>query len=433
MGSSFGERLKQERLSRNLTQGELGGELYSASYISLLENAHREPTSEIIRQLAGKLLAVAPVTGTAVRTGAPGHWADGGLDGGVSAEQTVADGAASARDTDCLRLSLCARQSWDTRDYSGAASSATEAAELARDGDNSVSWWNMMFLAANAHMRAGNHDAAVAVLGTLLEDPMTVGCDALSMRADQVMAAAMLSQGSLAEAIEHATRAVGVGSGDSPEEFNAYLLALQTLVGALTEVGRLDEAWSHSLALAESITAATPPQVAGEIHWVVGNVAFIRRDTRAGLEHHSKAARLLSPTADLSRWAQFNKATAWVRLSAGIVEPATLQAIERSELAHSVVGATPAEIMEVSLLRARWHYLNGELGLALELLFALERDHEQLAPHIAGDTALLLGDTLRDSGRSDEARNSFLRALERFTQAGALDRAEVASGHLATL
>ena len=112
------------------------------------------------------------------------------------------------------------------------------------------------------------------------------------------------------------------------------------------------------MVLADSVTDETPPQMAGEIHWVIGNVAFIRHDVRTGLEHHAKAGRLLSPAADLSRWAQFNKATAWVRLMAGVVEPATLQAIERSELAHSVVGATPTETLEVSLLRARWNYLN---------------------------------------------------------------------------
>ncbi|AIY02637.1 hypothetical protein ART_3038 [Arthrobacter sp. PAMC 25486] len=408
MGSSFGERLKQERLSRNLSQGELGGELYSASYISLLENAHREPTTEIIGQLALQLhLAPPPIAGRPE--------------------------PASPETSDGLRLSLCARQSWDTRDYSGAAASALSAAELASAGKDSVSWWNMTFLAANSLLRNGEHESAVTILKTLLADPLTAGSDALSLRAHQVMAAAMLAQGSLTESITHATLAVEIGSGDSAEEFSAYLMALQTLVGALTEAGRLNEAWAHTLTLAESITSDTPSQVAGEIHWVVGNVAFLRNDTRTGLEHHSKAARLLSPTADLSRWAQFNKATAWVRLAAGVVEPATLQAIERSELAHSVVGATSAEVLEVSMLRARWHYLNGELTQALELLSAIERDQDQLAPHIAGDTALLLGDTLRDSGRLPEARAAYQRAHDRFTQAGALDRAAVAADHLAPL
>ena len=109
----------------------------------------------------------------------------------------------------------------------------------------------------------------------------------------------MLAQGSLVEAIQHATLAVEIGSGDSAEEFSAYLMALQTLVGALTEAGRLDEAWTHTLVLADSVTDSTPAQMAGEIHWVIGNVAFIRQDIRTGLEHHAKASRLLSPTADL--------------------------------------------------------------------------------------------------------------------------------------
>ena len=414
MGGSFGARLRQERLSRHLTQDELGGELYSANYISLLENADREPTAEIIRQLASRLQL------------------SGQQQPEPSSPAELSE-PSSPETGDYLRLSLCARQSWDTRDYSGAAASARSAAELALACTDPMGWWNMTLLAANSALRNGEHQHAATVLESLLSHPLTSGSDALSLRAHQVMGAAMLAQGRLEESISHAALAVEIGSGDSPEEFSAYLMALQTLVGALAEAGRLDEAWVHAEVLANSVTADTPAQVAGEIHWVVGNVAFIRRDVRLGLEHHTKAAQLLSPTADLSRWAQFTKATAWVRLSAGVVEPATLQALENSELAHSVVGANPAEIMEVSMLRARWHYLNGELAQALELLTAIERDQDRLAPHIAGDTALLLGDTLRESQLVPGARDAYRRAHGRFTQAGALDRAAVAAGHLASL
>lgn len=406
MGSSFGERLKQERLSRNLTQAELGGELYSASYISLLENAHREPTTEIIKQLAQQLeLAPSSVA----------QWAQ----------------SSTPEESEGLRLSLIARQSWDTRDYRGAASSAKAAAELACAGKDSVTWWNMTFLAANSLLRNGDHTDATNTLANLLEHQLTKDSDALSLRAHQVMAAAMLAQGSLPEAITHATLAVEIGSGDSAEEFGAYLMALQTLIGALTEAGRLDEAWTHTMVLAEAVTDQTPPQMAGEIHWVIGNVAFIRQDVRTGLEHHAKASRLLSPAADLSRWAQFNKATAWVRLMAGVVEPATLQAIERSELAHSVVGATLAETLEVSLLRARWHLLNNEIPQALDLLDGIELQRDQLAPHIAGDSALLLGNALQAAHRLNDALAAYGDAFERYTQAGAADRAEVAAEHMA--
>lgn len=401
MGSSFGDRLKQERLARQLTQGELGGDLYSASYISLLENAHREPTADIIQQLAHQL-KLAP--------SAVSDWVD----------------STTANESCSLRLSLYAQQCWDTRDYSAAATNAQSAAEVAQTGKDNVMWWQMTFLAANSLLRDGDQDQAVPVLQTLMDHSMTADSDALSLRAHQVMAAALMAQGRLQESIEHAALAVGIGSGDSEEEFGAYLMALQTLIGSLTECGRLDEAWTNTLILADAVTDSTPAQMAGEIHWVIGNVAFIRKDVRTGLEHHAKASRLLSPASDLSRWAQFNKATAWVRLMAGVVEPATLQAIERSELAHSVVGATTAENLEVSMLRARWHYLNNEISAALELLEIVEAQKEQLAPHIAGDSALLLGNALQAAARDQEALAAYTTAQARYTLAGALDRAEVA-------
>ncbi|MET4002266.1 transcriptional regulator with XRE-family HTH domain [Arthrobacter sp. UYCu511] len=409
MGSSFGDRLKQERLARHLTQGELGGELYSASYISLLENAHREPTVDIILQLARQLdLAPSSIT----------VWAEG---------------AATSKESGSLRLSLYAQQCWDTRDYLGAATNAQAAAELAQSNKDLVTWWNMTFLAANSLLRHGEECQAVQLLQTLLEHPITADSDALSLRAHQVMSAASLAQGRLQESIEHGTLAVSIGSGDSEEEFGAYLMALQTLIGGLTESGRLDEAWMHTQTLADAVTDSTPAQMAGEIHWVIGNVAFIRADIRTGLEHHAKASRLLSPASDLSRWAQFNKATAWVRLMAGVVEPATLQAIERSELAHSVVGATLAETLEVSMLRARWHYLNNELPAALELLERIEKQKGELAPHIAGDSALLLGNALQAAHRCPEAMAAYTDARERYTLAGALDRAAVAQDFMTEL
>ena len=408
MGSSFGDRLKQERLARHLTQAELGGDLYSASYISLLENAHREPTVDIIQQLA-RQLQLTP--------------------------SSVADwvGSSTAEDSGSLRLSLCAQQSWDTRDYLGAATNAKAAAALAQANKDQVTWWNMTFLATNSLLRHGDNCEATTVLQTLLDHPLTVESDALSLRAHQVMAAAMLARGCLQESIEHGLLAVSIGSGDSAEEFGSYLMALQTLIGSLTEAGRLDEAWIHTMALADAVTDSTPAQMAGEIHWVIGNVAFIRQDIRTGLEHHAQASRLLSPASDLSRWAQFNKATAWVRLMAGVVEPATLQAIERSELAHSVVGATPAETLEVSMLRARWHYLNNELPEALTLLETIEEQKDQLAPHIAGDSALLLGNALQAADRNAEAFTAYTNAQARYTQAGAIDRAAAAQDFLAQL
>src|SRR3954462_16025239 len=53
--STFGERLKQLRLSSGLSQGQLAGSDLSASYISLLESGKRTPSSEVVNLLAARL------------------------------------------------------------------------------------------------------------------------------------------------------------------------------------------------------------------------------------------------------------------------------------------------------------------------------------------------------------------------------------------
>ncbi|WP_181034008.1 helix-turn-helix domain-containing protein [Arthrobacter sp. GMC3] len=397
MGSGFGERLRQERLERTLTQGELGGALYSASYISLLESGHREPTVEIIKALSQQLQLSSHTLHA---------WAQ----------------TASPQECEYLVASLNAWQCWDTRDFLGAAHNAENAAIKASSSMDAVMWWNMTYLQATALLRNSDLTEAVDILSRLLEHPLTAECDSLNLRARQVMAAALLGMGRLNDAILHASLAVEIGAGASEEQAAAYLIALQTLIGALAESGQLEEAWNYCLTLNDVLTEATPAQTAGEMHWVIGNVAFFRNDVTQGIHHHSLASRLLSPAQDLARWAQFNKATAWVRLAAGVVEKDTLQAIERSELAHSVVGASATESLEVSLLRARWLYLNRELPKALDLLTIVNAQKEHLGSHTAGDTALLLGQVLKAMDRTDDALLAFADAKTLFTEAGAGDR-----------
>ncbi|WP_372498047.1 helix-turn-helix domain-containing protein [Sinomonas terrae] len=55
MGERFGTQLRAERTARGLSQTQLGGEEHSPSYICLLEIGRREPTPEIIAELAARL------------------------------------------------------------------------------------------------------------------------------------------------------------------------------------------------------------------------------------------------------------------------------------------------------------------------------------------------------------------------------------------
>lgn len=400
MGNSFGDRLRTERLARSLTQAELGGELYSASYVSLLENGRREPTMDVIQQLA-KQLQLAP---HAVQ-----EWTT----------------PVSAEETGYLLAALYARQSWDMRDYPAAAAQAEKAAQMALANKDTVSWWNMAHLQASSLLKNADYQKCKDVIETLLKHPLSEDTPGLAMRAEQLMASACLGMGQLPEAVEHATISVQRGATLSHES-NGYIAALRTLIAVLAESGRLDEAWIHCQTLSRLVDDSLLPQLAGEIYWVIGNVAFMRHDVEQGLANHARAGKLLSPASDLALWARFNKATASVRLSAGVVEPETLEAIERAELAQSVVGANLVDELEVALIRAHWHYLSGDMPTALTLLTRLHEQRDNLATHTAGEVALLLGKTLKAMGRTAEALEVLTESKNLFASAGATDRVALA-------
>ena len=55
MQPEFGRRLREQRIERGLSQGELAGQTLSTSYISLLEAGKRQATPKIAQQLAERL------------------------------------------------------------------------------------------------------------------------------------------------------------------------------------------------------------------------------------------------------------------------------------------------------------------------------------------------------------------------------------------
>jgi transcriptional regulator with XRE-family HTH domain len=400
VGNGFGEKLRAERLERGLTQAELGKDLYSPSYISLLETGRREPTAEVIEELARRL-ELAPKALEA--------W---------SQPITVSD-------AEYVLAGLYARQAWDLRDYQLAASHAAAAAKIALEGKNTSAWWNMTYMQAECLMKQGNLQECQRIIQHLLEHPMATESVGLGVRARQMLAAVCHGQGQLSVAVEHAMEAVRL-SAQLPKNSTIIIGAHRALIGALAESGRLDEAWKYCQAMIDHVDELSMSQLAGEVAWVVGNVAFMRHDYTEGVKHHERAARLLSPANDIELWARFNKASAAVRLSSGIVEPETLSSIERAELAFSIVGGTKSDELEVAFIRARWLYLTGDIVAAVEKLREIHAERASLAKHTAGEVSLLLGKSLKAAGESEEALVHLEEAQKAFSAAGAADRVQQA-------
>jgi transcriptional regulator with XRE-family HTH domain len=400
VGNGFGEKLRAERLERGLTQAELGKDLYSPSYISLLETGRREPTAEVIEELARRL-DLAPKALEA--------WS-----------QPI-----SVSDAEYVLAGLYARQAWDLRDYPLAASHAATAAKIALEGRNTSAWWNMTYMQAECLLKHGDLKECQQIVEHLLEHPMAKESVGLGVRARQMLAAVFHRQGQLSVAVDHALDAVRLSS-QLPQSSTVTIGAHRILIGALAESGRLDEAWNYCQAMDAHVDENAMPQLAGEVAWVIGNVAFMRHDYAEGVKYHERAAKLLSPANDIELWARFNKASAAVRLSSGIVEPETLSSIERAELAFSIVRGTKSDELEVGFIRARWLYLTGDIVAAVEKLRKIHAESGALAKHTAGEVALLLGKSLKAAGESDEALVYLQEAQKDFSSAGASDRVQQA-------
>ncbi|WP_235563259.1 hypothetical protein [Arthrobacter sp. Soil782] len=264
------------------------------------------------------------------------------------------------------------------------------------------------------------HDAQ-RLAESLRDDVLTQRYQDLSARVSTFLAGTLQGQGDLAAAAGEARRAVALAASaaDSPD---LRITAQHALIAALAESDQLDDAWEECLRLAELITPDVNSQTAGKAYWVIGNVAYLRRDAATGTDYHRRAASNLSPSNDLDLWARFNRASAALRLAGGVVEPETLECIERAELAASIVGGSERDKLELSLTRAHWLFLTAQYDAAVERLRPICNASSLIASQTAAEAYLLLGQALARSGDALEGLFQLEKSQELFRQSGAPDR-----------
>ncbi|WP_155853905.1 hypothetical protein [Arthrobacter sp. H5] len=315
-----------------------------------------------------------------------------------------------------------AREAWGQRDYETARRVAGLAADLAQQLDEQSIWWNMTFLRAECMREEGLVRESVETARLIAQHPLTIHSDALTARVFTLLAVGLQGLGQLDVAVEEAATAVesAAGVAHAPE---LQIEAQHALIATLAESDRLDDAWSACLALSKLISPAIHTQTAGKAYWVIGNVAFMRQQLGDGSKFHQMAAEHLSPNNDLDLWARFNRASAALRLTAGVVDAETLECIERAELASSIVGGSERDRLQLSLTRAHWLLLTGQLNAAIERLRPICTEASLLSKQTAGEANLLLGQALAAQGEELEALAHLEISEESFTVAGAHDRA----------
>lgn len=323
---------------------------------------------------------------------------------------------------DLVMYELRAREAWSQRDYRAARLLAAAAVELAARAEDHHAWWNMTFLQAECLREEGSLDESLQSAEALGASSLTLESEPLKARVHTLAAVCQQGLGHLDQAVDSATIAVKSAAtvADSPE---LQIEAHHALIAALAESDRLDEAWSTCLDLSTHITPTIHTQTAGKAYWVIGNVAFMRHQVDDGTQFHRLAAENLTPNNDLELWAHFNRASAALRLSAGVVDAETLECIERAEIASSIVGGSERDQLQLSLTRAHWLLLTGQLNAAIERLRPICADGYTLSRQTEGEANLLLGKALAARGEEFEALAHFETSEQCFDDAGAHDRA----------
>ncbi|WGW12202.1 helix-turn-helix transcriptional regulator [Saxibacter everestensis] len=391
----FGQTLKEARKARGLTQAQLAGDTYSASYISLLESGRRRPNESIVRDLAVRL-NVSPADL---------------MPGSVGALSSMVE---------LVEIEADARQAFRAKQVDKCSQLAEDGARLAKQESFLGIWWNLSYLRAENLLEAGAYDACLTQLTRMREDPVVNGSSLLLGRVETMMSTAHLGAGSIAQSLHFAHLAIA--DLVHADHNDALARAYMALIAALQESGQTGEAQKACTLLVELIDRIESREIAGKAHWVAGNVAMLSGDVGEGTEHHERAEEYFSPRENITLWGQFHKAAADMRVRSGHPEVAWHHYRE-AEKVLSLLGSE-REKLELALVEARLYFAAGSDEQAVPLLRRIADTNEPTFPTQArGEAEELLADAAFRAGDQQGARLACLRAVTHFEDAGAHERA----------
>lgn len=317
-----------------------------------------------------------------------------------------------------------ARQLWDRREYRDAMAEAVDGAAKAQLCGDQEGYWRMSALTAQCQMELGLMREFVSGAKNLTNDPLIIADPTMKVRATTLYARALQCLGQVGESLAVAKEAAAIELSDSGDE-QGYFDTYQALIASLAESGEFSEAWQVAQSMLRLVTAETPQETAGLAYWAIGNVAFLLERNSEGSMWHDRAALCLSPSNDVNLWAQFNKASAHVRIQANLLEVATLECIERAELAISVSGGSPIDELQIALVRSNWLLRTGEPEESLGRLAQILKGGNSLPHQIHAEAEQLLALALFELGRKGEALESAKNSESLFNELGATRMADV--------
>lgn len=397
---AFGQRVRQVRRQRGLSQAQVAGVEMSASYVSLVESGRRTPSPELAQTIAERLGL--PVTALiAPERGDPRREHRLGLVGRL----IMARGAGSSGDHALAREQL--RLILD---------------QAIAPEDEDIAWEARWELASTLRYLE-RHAELEDVLRSLLDDPLTAESGLLYARVATALAELARHRGHLADSLDRAEQAVAAAGAldvTSAERIHATL----ALVNACGEGGDWKRAEVAAVELLDTVDDIASRQLRGLVCWSAGSACFFAGQADRALTLLDRALTFVLPEVDLRIWARLCTAAAALRLAVGDRSGAEAP-LERARSTVELVG-TPADRIRLTAVTAVAHRERGDLDAALACVAEVDVDEPGLARQDGARCMVIIARVMAAAGMAEEAADRYRGAAARYEQAGAYRLASLA-------
>ncbi|HEX3930413.1 MAG TPA: tetratricopeptide repeat protein [Nocardioides sp.] len=399
MDDETGERIKQARVARGISQAELAASVgMSNSYLSHIE-AGRRPVKDPIRLQIAAALGMDP--------------------------QQLVDGVPADRKEELrLRLSF-AEMALRNGGWELAQTSFQEALESARtmplERFVDEAHWGL----ARSLEATGRLEEAIAAYEELLSKPALSGAvSGTSVRVALVRA--YRECGDLGRAVDVGERGLTELESAPADELGPHVELISTLAGCYVERGDLTRAALLSRQALDLADQASSMQARAAAAWEAAAVAQSRHEVAAARRHADRALALYEELDSQRAVAMLRVVSAALFLRQDRPDPAKALPLLEQAFGDLSDAGNDVDLAYVRTEQARALLLSGRteeaaetIGVALEALS--EGDKLQ-----RGRMLLLRGHVARAAGQADDALSSFQDAASHLRQAGAVRQAATA-------
>ncbi|MBB1246865.1 helix-turn-helix domain-containing protein [Streptomyces durbertensis] len=383
---SFGQRLRQLRTERGLSQAALAGDGLSTGYLSRLESGARQPNDRVVAYLAERL--------------------------GIGAE----DFAVCADETSLAHALTLA--------VSAESDQAVMALRdlLATDSRHErTPRWQALWMIARIERADGNRAAERVHLRELVELADELGLPQLRVRSRARLARCLRAEGEIGEAMDVAVLACSVAR-EADLAVGDLGMALLALVTVEAEAGRLPDARAHAEELCALTKGETGP-LAVEALWAAATVRFRQGDHVPARELLEEALEAMDSRVDVKLWMRLRLAAASLYLQ--LTPPCVPQARSRlaeAETALELVG-TSLHRQEATTLRAQLAFHEKRYEEARALLDGLEGVDLRLTFRDQLRLSVLCSRLLVQEGRLEEGLRRLRESAQQAQESSNVDLA----------